>query len=67
MYRLSLSGWTQEEIGNLYDMTKQAVGQRVKQIKLLKDTLLSDFYDKGELIAKSLMLPFSEDLSCWTN
>ncbi len=52
IYKLHLLGWTQEEIGELSDppITKQAVGQRVKEIKQLEDALLLDFYDKRKKV-----------------
>lgn len=51
MYKLSLLGWTQVEIGELYEISREAVSQNVSKLKefnLL--TVKSDFFDKGKSV-----------------
>lgn len=63
MYKLSLLGWTQEEIGKMFEMKQEAVSQNISKLKEFNSLIISDFYDKRkpvEEIAKcyNLDMPF---------
>jgi len=48
MYKLSLLGWNQEEIGNLVDMAQPHVSENIRKLKEFKISIIEDFYDKGK-------------------
>ncbi len=48
MYRLSLSGWTQAEIGELVDLDQSVVSRNMHKLNEFNSYITSDFYDKGK-------------------
>jgi len=48
MYKLSLLGWTQVEIGELFELTQGRVAQNISKLKEFNSLIISDFYDKGK-------------------
>ncbi len=48
MYKLSLLGWTQNEIGKLFELSQGRVAQNISKLKEFNSLIISDFYDKGK-------------------
>jgi len=47
--RMSLSGWTQAEIGDFVGLKQNTVSENIGKLNEFKLTIISDFYDKGKL------------------
>ena len=50
IYRLSLLGWTQQEIGDLSEITQQTVSKITTSFAKTKTIVKSDFYEKNKSI-----------------
>jgi len=48
MYKLSLLGWKQKEIGELVGMEQPHVSENIRKLNYFKNSIISDFYDKGK-------------------
>ena len=49
--KLSLLGWSQEEIGQLFGMSHQAVSQIASSLNELKSVAIADFFEKKKKVS----------------
>jgi len=48
MYKMSLSGWTQAEIGSIVGLKQNTVSENIAKLNEFKSTIIHDFYDKAK-------------------
>jgi len=56
MYRLSLLGWTQSEIGKLFELTQGRVAQNISKLKEFNSLITSDFKHPDPFLVRSYFI-----------